>query len=587
MRSVLRSFVAVVAGCALCISVAAGEDPPSAVGSVMNLLKSGKVPPERLEPVLDIVCSRGNEHDLAYAFQQTLAADAYPIPLRVHVLERLAAAARNRKVTPAGDLAGVAELIASGDVRLQAAAIPLAGEWKVAAAIAPLAAITSNPETTADLRNAALDALIGIDPEAAIDTIGRMTANDQPFPVRAAGIAALAKTDLTQAAALAASALAEAQPDDDVAPLVGAFLQRQGGPAALADALERSPPSQDVAKLALRSMYSVGRSDPELSTALEQAAGIAGDIPPPNPEQLAALIAEVESSGDAARGEAVFRRADLSCLKCHAVSGAGGQIGPDLSPLGASSPVDYIIKSLFDPDAQIKEAFITKVVLTSDGLAVQGIVADRTADTLVLKDADGRLIEIPLSDIEEEIEGKSLMPKGLVKFMTHAELVDLVRFLSQLGKPGEYAIRSTPRMQRWRVLVDASPELIEDVPNEAVFEDRVLFGGTWRPAYARVNGELPLDEVAANSGRQVQYVQGEFNVSAAGAVGLRWEAPPETIVWVDSEELPRSATESVLLLEPGRHKVTLRIDTSAGRGLRLELYRPAGTAAEFSVVDGQ
>ena len=64
---------------------------------------------------------------------------------------------------------------------------------------------------------------------------------------------------------------------------------------------------------------------------------------------MAQLIREV-ADGDAARGEDVFRRADLSCLKCHAVSQAGGQIGPDLSALGSTSPVDYIINSIYDPD---------------------------------------------------------------------------------------------------------------------------------------------------------------------------------------------------------------------------------------------
>jgi putative heme-binding domain-containing protein len=588
MRSVLQILVSVTVGWLVCVPLASADEPPSAVSSVMNLLKSGKVPPERLQPVLDIVCTRGNEHDLAYAFQQALGMETYPVTLRVQVLEQLASAARNRKVVPAGDLSGVAALITSDDARLQMAAIALAGEWKVDTAVSALSEITSNAETTAELRNAALGALVSINPDAASETIARMTANDQPFAVRAAGIAALAKSDLEQAATLAAPALSQAQPGDDVAPLVGAFLERQGGPAALAGALEESPPSVDVAKLALRHMYSVGRSDADLSKVLEEAAGIAGDIPPPTAEELAALIAEVETSGDAARGEAVFRRDDLSCMKCHAVSGGGGQIGPDLSPLGANSPVDYIIKSIFDPDSQIKEAFVTKVVLTSDGLAVQGIVADRTADTLVLKDADGRLNEIPLSDIDDEIEGKSLMPKGLVKFMTHAELVDLVRFLSELGKPGDYAIRATPRMQRWRVLSEVSPEL-NDVPNEALFEDQVLLGGTWRPAYAHVNGELPLDELAARSGQSVHYVQGEINVSAAGAVGFRWEAPPETVAWVDSEELPRGALQSALELASGRHKVTFRVDiiTPGEHVVRLELFKPQGSTAEFSVVDGQ
>jgi hypothetical protein len=84
-------------------------------------------------------------------------------------------------------------------------------------------------------------------------------------------------------------------------------------------------------------------------------------------------------------------------------------------------------------------------------------------------------------------------------------------------------------------------------------------------------------------------VRGEFSVSAAGAVGFRWEAPPETIVWIDSEELPRGAAESVLGLEPGRHKVTLRVDitTPAEPMVHLELFKPQGSTCEFSVVDGQ
>ena len=566
---------------------ARGDDPPSAVGSVLNLLKSGKVPAERLQPVLEIVCSRGNEHDLAFAYAQALEEDVYPTSLRVTVLEKLAAAARNRKVIPAGDLSGIATLLAADAAGLQIAAVELAGEWKAAAAAPALAELAANPETSGALRDAALAALVRIDAEAARKTIDSLTTADRPAGVRAAGIAALARFDVDRAAALAAAALNEAQPDD-VARLMTAFLDRQNGPGALAAALAESPPPVDVAKLALRQMYSVGRSDADLSQVLEEAAGIAGDIPTPTTEELAALITEVETQGDAARGEDVFRRSDLSCLKCHAVSQAGGQIGPDLSPLGASSPVDYIISSIYEPDAQIKEAFVTKIVLTSDGFAVQGIVADRTADTLVLKDADGKLQEVPLSDIEDEIEGKSLMPKGLVKFMTHAELVDLVRFLSELGKPGEYAIRTGQRMQRWRVLADPSPELLDGPPNETTFENQVLLSGVWRPAYARVNGELPLDELAQSGGPPVLYVQGEFNVTAAGAIRFKVDAPPGSVLWIDSEQM-NSVDAPVVELPEGRHAATLRIDTAAqaGQSVRLELARPSGSTAEFNVVDGQ
>jgi len=47
-------------------------------------------------------------------------------------------------------------------------------------------------------------------------------------------------------------------------------------------------------------------------------------------------------------------------------------------------------------------------------------------------------ITIPTADIDEEIEGKSLMPQGITKFLTHDEFLDLAKFISELGKPGDY-----------------------------------------------------------------------------------------------------------------------------------------------------
>ena len=42
----------------------------------------------------------------------------------------------------------------------------------------------------------------------------------------------------------------------------------------------------------------------------------------------------------AARGEAIFRRKALECLKCHAIAGAGGQVGPSLESVGAGAPTN-------------------------------------------------------------------------------------------------------------------------------------------------------------------------------------------------------------------------------------------------------
>jgi len=49
----------------------------------------------------------------------------------------------------------------------------------------------------------------------------------------------------------------------------------------LAEAVTATPPKADVAKMALRHLYSVGRSDEEIVSALRKAAGIQSMPRPP------------------------------------------------------------------------------------------------------------------------------------------------------------------------------------------------------------------------------------------------------------------------------------------------------------------
>jgi putative heme-binding domain-containing protein len=257
-------------------------------------------------------------------------------------------------------------------------------------------------------------------------------------------------------------------------------------------------------------MYALGRTDPALAAELGRLAGLNAEPQPLTSQEVEQLVSEVMTRGDAERGEAIFRRADLNCLKCHAVAGAGGDVGPDLSAVGSSSPVDYLIHSVLLPDQAIKEEFRTLVVLTADGQVFQGIVADRDENRIVLKEATGERRVIPTAEIEDQKEGGSLMPKGLTNITTHGELVDLVRFLSELGKPGPYAIRATPTIQRWRVLTTVPEGLSRSAPDAATFLSQVLGApeGLWAPAYARVSGALPLDELTATTRGPVLYRAG-------------------------------------------------------------------------------
>ena len=231
-------------------------------------------------------------------------------------------------------------------------------------------------------------------------------------------------------------------------------------------------------------MFALGRSDPELVAALTKAAGLNAEVKPLDKPALDRMLSDVGSKGNAERGERIFRRMDLGCTTCHALSGAGGGVGPDLSPIGSSSPVDYIVNSIMLPDQAIKEEFQTLVVQTLDGQVFQGIVADKDDKRIILKEATGSLRTVPTAEVDESKAGGSLMPKGLVNFLTRAEFVDLVRFLSDLGKPGPYAIRSTPTIQRWRVLKPVPTALAQSVPTPEALRSEVLKGDDshWLPS---------------------------------------------------------------------------------------------------------
>ncbi len=48
---------------------------------------------------------------------------------------------------------------------------------------------------------------------------------------------------------------------------------------------------------------------------------------------------------------------EFSCDACHIINGEGGDLGPDLSAIGAQRDKDHIRRSLLDPNAELAEGF--------------------------------------------------------------------------------------------------------------------------------------------------------------------------------------------------------------------------------------
>jgi len=270
----------------------------------------------------------------------------------------------------------------------------------------------------------------------------------------------LAGLDVRVAAPMAAQVLALPIEEIDPAPLVQAFLTRKGGADALAVALAAAPLPQDNAKLGLRAIQAAGGQYESLARVLNEAAGLHAETKPLTPAELQQMMAEVTEKGDAARGEAVFRRASLGCLQCHAVGGAGGQVSPDLSGLGASATLDYIIESILEPSKVVKEGYDTVEVTTKDEDYLLGIKVRESAEELVLRNVTSAELVIPASHIKlRQITPVSMMPSGLASGLTRGEFLDLCRFLYELGKPGPFAASLDPIVRRWRVLDPLPAEL--------------------------------------------------------------------------------------------------------------------------------
>jgi putative heme-binding domain-containing protein len=565
------------------------QEPPSAVGPLLKLYRSGKLPPERQPAVVEMICARGNEHDLRVVLDKLIEPAAMTAESRQKAIAGLTDAAATRKIKPAGDLSGLAKLLDEKDPNVRLGAVQLVAACHVPQATPSLRQLALDENSDQELRRAAINGLVTFGGDSSRETLTELAQKSASMKIRLQAAAGLVGFDVKLAASQSANLLRGATPQDDFIPLLDSFFARKEGSQELATSLKSTTLSIDVAKRLLRTMYGMGRSDAELSAVLSHAAGIVADAHPPKPEEIAALVQEVSDKGDPARGEHIFRRADLSCMRCHSVSRAGGQVGPELSAVGGTSPIDYVANSILNPNLAVKEQYVTRMFELSDGKVLSGVVVDRDDTKVRIRDAQGKLVIIPKADIEEETAGVSMMPQGMTKFLTHDELLDLIRFVSELGKPGEYAVQTTPRIQRWQLLASPAKELISEVPHLDHLRQYVTGLGpeAWSSVYGRVSGILPLEELRQADKPTVVILRGEFDVKEAGVVAFHLENTEHYQAWIDTEPAP-STSDFEVTLQSGRHALILRVEISnrPNPELRATISHPAGSTARFEIIGG-
>jgi quinoprotein glucose dehydrogenase len=152
-----------------------------------------------------------------------------------------------------------------------------------------------------------------------------------------------------------------------------------------------------------------------------------------DPKDHLAKWSETLYGGDPEKGQRIFfERAEVSCLRCHKIHGVGGEVGPDLTGIGAKQKRDYLLESLVEPDKQIAKGYETVVLTLNDGKVKSGILKSEDKKEVRLMTPDGTLIVVPVSEIDTRSRGPSAMPADLVRHLSRQDLRDLVEFLANL-----------------------------------------------------------------------------------------------------------------------------------------------------------
>ena len=401
-----------------------------AVKSLVELVKQKKITGANRSSALRMIAGLGGAEELAYVLQ--VAGGSADLELLTSLADSPSA---GRAVPKNTEL--LVGLLAHEDHRVRTVTARLVGKWKVAVKTEILARLVDRKGAQFAERVAAASALARL---GEADLLKRLATSGSDVAIRTATTAAWAEVDPPGAASSAAGLLAELKTDVEAEFIVRTYVLRDNAPNSLAKALADKKIESSVAIAGIRIARGSGRDLASLIQALSSAGSLKPIGKAMDAQQRAALLSDVEKLGDADRGSAIYTRKSLKCANCHLVGGVGGRVGPDLSAIGAYMTPASILESLVEPSNKIKQGYDTVVIVRNNGTIASGTLQRRSERATLLRDATGKIISVPNSEIEEfEASRVSLMPPGLTASLRRDELVDLLRYLTMLGKQQQVA----------------------------------------------------------------------------------------------------------------------------------------------------
>ncbi len=464
---------------------------PLALETVFTALQNDSLSPQQQNEALQLIGQIGTEQDLSKLLNLI---DKNPT-----TIDALITAKSLRRKSPTQGQEKILPLLDSKNPQIFSKASKLAGLWKYQPAWEKLTStLKTNPKKGAAAARA-LSYFGGRDATLFFDKIIKDQTSSEALRIIA--VRELANLAPKMAAPHAIQFLTK---DDgtDQNQLLATFLKNPRSSTALARALKDQTLPTAIATLGVQRAGTSGRPPKDLIAALTKAGNLKPMTQTLSPEEMDKLANQIKTSGNPHRGEDIYRRTALQCTTCHAIGNTGGLSGPNLLSIGASAPIDYLITSLINPNDKIKEGYHTTLVTENNGNTHSGGLISENDQEIVLRGFDGKQIRIPKNNVKSTfISPVSGMPPGLTASLREDEFVDLVRFLSELGKEGEFQTSSRPLIRNWKAL-QPHKRTVDQIGHYGASAFAEKFEGyTWTPIGSKVNGELPVAELPKVTGR--------------------------------------------------------------------------------------
>ncbi|MGK0186151.1 MAG: putative heme-binding domain-containing protein [Verrucomicrobiales bacterium] len=490
----------------------------------------------------------------------------------LEVLTSKAGSVRSRAVRR--QLPRLVRLLDRDDEMIVQLAAEALGAWKVDQAAPRLIGLLEDKTQSVRVRDAAAMGLAGLGGTEHVEKLSALAGADRDAITRYAALQGLMRADLPLGIEAMTKLLSEDPGEADPVRALQSILKKRNGPRMLAAKLETAKLHPAVVAKVNEFHRTTGQLPEALLPFFNKPSGsnefLSATLLAENQQEL---TADVVMLGDPHRGEVVYRRKSLACVSCHAIGSAGPAIGPNLVAVGAAASPSYMVESILRPNAAIAEHYENRLFILNDGTLQMGVVTFRSEKEVVVRDSAqaGNEIRIPAESIQREQAMPSLMPAGLADQLSdRQEFLDLAKFLSVLGQPGDFANDESPVIRKWRVIAVAGTP-----PSETA---------SWLPAYSKVDGTLPPEDLSDGGS---MFAKGYVNVQVSGKAKLKINAIEGLQLWVDGQEIANLTDE--LDLVRGRRALTFLVDRKArpgDLGLRVELETPSGSPLKFQPEGG-